>query len=321
MEIAQGIHRIQAPLGNRIVCTYLLVGSQRSMLIDTGIASVPEGYIIPYMEQIGFDPANLTYVLISHADFDHTGGSGAMRRHAPDAIFMCHEFDRHMIEDVETIIAQRYSVYAPDHGFDESPDSKAFIRAESEHIPMDMTVRGGEVIHLGSGWRVEILHAPGHSRGHLSVYDPRSSVMIVLDAVLYNAVLTAEGEPAFPPTYRYVDTYLATTHRLQSYDLDIMATSHYPLTSGQGAINEFLGETATYVDRVKTELRAFLKAANTPPTMPEVIQNISPKVGRWPEEAAPFLTWSLTGHFERLASAKLIELGRRDRLVTAKWVG
>lgn len=320
MEIAPGIHRIEAPLGERFVCLYLLIGSQRSLLIDTGLASMIGGVLAPYMESIGFDPAQLDYVLISHADFDHTGGAAAVRALAPRAVFMCHEFDRPMIEDVETIIAQRYGQYRADHGFDETGETKAFIRKEARHIPMDLSVRGGEVLHLGSGWHIEILHTPGHSRGHVSVHDPRSRTMIILDAALWNAVLTKAGAPAFPPTYRYPETYRATIQLFQSYPLEVLATSHYPLYRGAGPIGEFLGESAAYVDRVERALRGALDREQAR-TLLEVIAEISPTLGGWSEEAGQYLIWSLTGHFEQMANAGLLEVDRRGGLVAARWAG
>ena len=51
MEIAQGIHRVEAPLGDRFVCMYLLVGDECTILIDTGIAKMPQDILLPYMER------------------------------------------------------------------------------------------------------------------------------------------------------------------------------------------------------------------------------------------------------------------------------
>ncbi|NWF70039.1 MAG: MBL fold metallo-hydrolase [Chloroflexi bacterium] len=321
MEIAPGIHRIEAPLGDRFVCMYLLAGSERTLLIDTGFASMPDAYIAPYIQQVGLNPAALSYLLTSHIDCDHTGGNAALRKIAPKAVFMCHELDRPMIEDVEVMIARRYSAYFADHGIDESAETKAWFRRESAHVPMDLSLRGGEALHLGSGWHVEILHTPGHSRGHVSVYDARSKTMIVLDAVLWNAVLTRDGHPAFPPTYRYPALYRATIQRLQSYDLELMATSHYPLSRGKGAIAEFLAESAAFVDRAETALIEQLKAANAPLTMKEIIAAVGPKLGSWPLAAGSALAWPFTGHFEELASSGQIMLGRSAGLQTARWNG
>lgn len=321
MEIASGIHRIEAPLGDRFVCMFLLVGEDATMLIDTGLASMPQDNLIPYMEQAGLDVGSIRFVLNSHIDFDHTGGNQPIREIAPQAMIMCHEFDRPMIDDVEVMIASRYSVYNADHGIDETDESKAFIRENSKQMPVDLGIKGGEVLHLGAGWYVEVIHTPGHSRGHISVYDPRSKTMLIMDAVLWNAVLTKEGNPAFPPTYRYVDTYLSSIHRISGYDLNLMATSHYPISDGTGAIDEFLGESRSFVDRVETVLRETLQKASSPMTMKEIISELSPKLGSWSDDAGSYLVWPLTGHIERLQLYGLINTGRRDSLMTVEWTG
>ncbi len=206
MEIAPGIHRIETPLADRFVCLFLLVGDECSLLIDTGVDGTPAESLFPYMAANGLDPESIGHVLISHADFDHFAGNAAVREAAPGARFMCHDLDREMVEDIERLIWDRYGEYIADHGIDDGDDAREFIRANTRTVPMDLTLQGGETIRQGGDWRVQVLHTPGHSRGHLSVYDPRSRTLIICDAALYNAVLTSDGAPAFPPTYRYVDT-------------------------------------------------------------------------------------------------------------------
>ena len=39
MEVARGIHRIEGDLGERYVCQYLLIGDERTLLVDTGPVS------------------------------------------------------------------------------------------------------------------------------------------------------------------------------------------------------------------------------------------------------------------------------------------
>ena len=319
MEIAPGIHRIEAPLGNRFVCLYLLAGSEHMLLIDTGLGAMPTDILLPYMESAGLDLGKLHYVLISHIDFDHTGGNQAIRELAPQATMMCHELDRPLVDDVELMIKERYGAYKADHDFDESDETKAFIRKNVQHVPMDLGLSGGETLHLGGGWQVELLHTPGHSRGHMSLYDARSQSMLIMDAILWNAVLTNTGAPAFPPTYRYVDTYLASIQRIAAYPLERMATSHYPLSEGAGAIAEFCGESAAFVERVETALRQLLKQTQAAMTMPEIIADLSPKLGKWPSEAGDYLIWPLSGHIERLQLYDRVETGRRDGLMTVRW--
>lgn len=75
MQIAPGIHSIEAPLGDRFVRTFALVGDQAVLLIDSGLDDTPANYILPYLQSIGVTPSQINYVLISHADLDHSGGA------------------------------------------------------------------------------------------------------------------------------------------------------------------------------------------------------------------------------------------------------
>lgn len=108
MEIAPGIHRMLAPLGERFNAIYLFRGSTASLVVDTGLAADPEGTVAPYVASIGLDPAAVRYVINTHGDFDHTGGNGPMRRLFPGAILMCGEEDRSLVESVERMITDRY---------------------------------------------------------------------------------------------------------------------------------------------------------------------------------------------------------------------
>jgi glyoxylase-like metal-dependent hydrolase (beta-lactamase superfamily II) len=49
MEVAPSIHRIEGDLGERYVCQYLLVGEERTLLVDTGLRDMPEQVIAPYL--------------------------------------------------------------------------------------------------------------------------------------------------------------------------------------------------------------------------------------------------------------------------------
>src|SRR4051812_2681639 len=69
-EVAPGIYRIESILGPRPFAQYLL-REERSLLVDTGIVSTPDEVILPAFRELGLDPADLDYVLISHADVDH----------------------------------------------------------------------------------------------------------------------------------------------------------------------------------------------------------------------------------------------------------
>lgn len=317
MEVAKGIHRIETPFGERVNAVYLFAGSERGLLVDTATDQTAAEYIGGYLNRIGYDAGKLRYVLNTHSDWDHTAGNGAIRELAPGALLACHEMDRPMIEDIERMIADRYCEFAAEHGFDETEETKATIRGGTRTVPIDLGLSGGEVLHLGGGWRVEILHTPGHSWGSVSVYDPGSAALVVGDAVLGDAVPFADGRPAFPPTYRYVDTYVATAQRTQSMAVETLLTSHYPVYD-RAAGREFLAMTRAYVDRVEAALRQAL-ASGEPKSMRQLVQELGTKLGSWPEEASAALTFPLAGHLERLRSHRLIEEQLGGDVVLFSW--
>lgn len=306
MEIADGIHRIQTPLGDRFNCVYLLVGTRSALLFDSAIGPAVTSQVEPYLARLGLEPGQLRYVVNSHCDWDHHGGNGAVRDLAPGALLCCHELDRPLIEDADLLFARRYDELAAD-GIAEPASTRPFVSANTRQVPMDVGLSGGERFCLGSGWAVELLHTPGHSRGHVSIYDPRSRCAVVGDAVLGNAVLLADGTPAFPPTYRYLDTYLATVQRLQAMAPDLLLTAHYPVYRGPDAA-EFLGETRAFADRVEAALLGELSAE--PVTMRELTERLGARLGDWPRDADQFLSQPLLGHLERLERYGLVHRTR-----------
>lgn len=320
MEVAPNIHRLQAPLGDRFVCIFVLVGKEATLIFDTGLKETPKATIEPYFKQNKLDFDKVRYIVVSHADYDHNGGNGELKALARNAILLCHELDRAQIADTRIMISDRYNAWEKDHGFESSAATAQWIMDNTSDVPIDVGLSGGERICLSNDWYVDVLHTAGHSWGHISLYDPTSKIAIIADAVLYNSVLTAEGKPAFPPTYRYLDTYTATIQRLQGMTIDTLLTSHYPAYHGSD-VAEFLGESLAYTDRVDKALAEVLAAAGKPLTLKEIIAQIHTKIGNWPPGAEMFLNFPLTGHLEQMEMYKKITLGRRDGIITYQWKG
>ena len=309
MEIAPGVHRIKCVFGeNRMVYVHLLVGDQASMLVDTGCAHNPEQEILPYMASIGLDAAKLTYIVISHSDLDHQGGNRAMKKAAPNAILMCHDLDAAWVGDTEAIIKGRYSQFEADHGIGYGDAGKDGIRKDCLSAPLDMTLSGGEHFRLGKDWIVEAVHTPGHTWGHLAIYDPRSKLLVAGEASIGSAILTDDWQPAMPPTYCYVDTYLATQNQMLAMDIAVFSSAHWPLKRGS-EVKDFILESKNFCLLVERKLLEY--AAQKPGfTLRQAIDDLSLTLGDYPPGSIQDFSYGMLGNLNSLTQRGKLVAGR-----------
>lgn len=309
MEIAQGIYQIKCIFGaGRVVFCYLLVGAEAAMLVDTGCAHNPAQEILPALNRIGLLPDHLTYILITHSDLDHQGGNAPMVAAAPQARLMCHRFDQPWVDSTEALIAGRYSQFEAEDGIGYGEAGKAGIRMQCESLPVDIALSGGERFRLGPDWWVEAVHTPGHTWGHLAVWDPRSRTLIAGEATMGTAIPAADWSPAMPPTYCYVDTYLATQDRLLSMPIDLLAGAHWPLQQG-AAVAEFIAESRTYCEHVGHRLLEHARTTGSF-SLREAVETLGPTLGRWPAATNIEFAYGMAGNLESMTKRGLLRLER-----------
>ncbi len=283
MEILPGIHRIESDLGVRIMCQYLFVGEDRTLLVDTGLSTTPDEVIIPYLEEIGLSIEDVDEVIISHADLDHCGGNRALKERHPGLRFSCGEADRRFVESSRTMLAELYCWSEP-YGFGPDEEAKASILADlGGDCPVDVGLRGGESFRLGPGWRVEALHLPGHTMGHLGVWDPKNVAAIIIDAALESGIYDREGNRLIPPRYFDARLYRNTLRTLRSMRPEHLLTAHYPPMRGREAL-DFLDRSLEFTDRVEAVVREGLEKGVT--DLRELTDLADAKLGPYPEMPA-----------------------------------
>jgi len=262
MEILPGIHRIESDFGERFMCQYLLAGDERIVLVDTGLARTPEDVIVPYLREIGLGVEDVDEVITSHADVDHCGGNRALREMNPGLRFSCGEADRSWVENNERIIAEIY-LWSEPYGFGPDEESKDWIRTElGGDSPVDAGLRGGETLRLGPEWRVEILHLPGHTPGHLGIWDPNNDAAIIIDAALETGIYDREGNRLLPPRYFDATVYQNTIRTLHSMRPGHLLTAHYPPMQGEEAL-DFLERSLDFTRQVHRVVGEGLKDGTT----------------------------------------------------------
>lgn len=277
-EVAQGVHRIESDLGPRFMCQFLLVGDERTLLVDTGLPETPAEALEPAFERVGAVP---DLVLVSHADLDHSGGKRRLRELHPRALFACHELDRRWIESSEAMVRENYLWHEP-YGFEEPGEEgrRDLLALCGGDAPVDLGLRGGETLRLDAGWRVEVLHLPGHTLGHLGVWDQRSRAAIVIDAALADGIYDRAGTKLIPPRYYDAAAYRSTIRRIRALEPELLLTSHYPVM-GRAEAREWLEGALAFTDRLEACVREGFAAGVT--DLWELTKRADAELGPFPE--------------------------------------
>lgn len=301
MEIFRHVYQIASLVADRNLFQYLFVGDN-TVLLDTGASYTPGETIYPFFKRVGVEPSRLTWAINTHADADHHGGNASLKQIASQTLLACGEQDRLMIEDPDRLYASRYNQWIPDHGVGLGlhPEASAWVRkmvGDAQRI--DQTFMGGEHIRIDDDRSLQILHVPGHSDGHLALYDPVNKAVFVGDALHGNYCPTTTGEPALPPGYYSVLAYLRTLQMLQAIEIDWIYSGHWPAFHGS-QVSEFLTESRVFVEKAAALVLKTLEKYSAGVTLRTFMDECGPALGAWPLTNQWLLMYPLHGHLLQL---------------------
>jgi len=299
-----GVHRLPAALGDRYVCLFLVVGTAAAAVIDTGVADSPAAVLAPALAALEVD---VSHILVTHADVDHSGGLATAGALAPRARAVCHPLDRPLVDSVDRMIDERYREFRHTHGIDPDPAFCDWVRANDDGGGVNAVIAPPTHIDLGDR-RLAVLHTPGHTRGHLTMVDEATGTAIVADAVMAGAVPDASGIPAFAPTYRYVADYRASCEALRRLAPARLLCSHYPVVEGPADVAAFLDETMSFTVRLEEEILGALAAASRPMRATDLIIAAAPRVRTWDAGMDWTLAQPVVGHLEDLVARGLVRV-------------
>lgn len=306
MELYPNAYQIQSLYGNRNLFQYLFVG-ESTVLVDSGIAETPEKAIFPYLDGLKIDPRALSLVITTHPDLDHQGGNSAIKNMARKALLACGEADREMVEDPHALFRLRYNFAKAEHGVGFESDEPWPDAGKPQKV--DAVFRGGEKIRIGDGWEIDVLHVPGHSHGHLALYDAKHRAAFVSDAIQGRGCPNATGEIGIPVTYYFVDTYLSTLQYFENLKIDVLYSGHWPTMRGEEA-KDFIAESRRTVEFLDEVILRSLAKHPGGLSLKELMDTVAEAVGEWPKETWFLATFPVKGHLDRLEQRNRVHIVR-----------
>lgn len=175
MEIAKGVEMLQLKFQEFIIHPILLWNDEMAVLIDTGFPGQFEDIQVE-MERVGVSVDKLKVVILTHQDIDHIGSlPDVFENGVSDIKVYAHELDKPYIEGDLPLLK--------DVHVENPPKGKV----------SDTVIDGQELPYCGG---IRILHTPGHTPGHISLYLKRSKILVAGDSMYsVNGVLGGVHAP------------------------------------------------------------------------------------------------------------------------------
>ncbi len=171
MEVVPGVYGISL----RIVQAYLIVEDGLT-LIDSGLPR-QSGRILAEIGRLGRKAGDLRHILVTHYHIDHAGSLAALKE-ASGATVYVHPEDAPYVRGDKPLPGPKAT----------GPMGKVLAsllvrlwRPVLEAAVVDREVVDGEVLPIGEG--LQVIHAPGHTPGHIALLMPAKKVLFVGDAL------------------------------------------------------------------------------------------------------------------------------------------
>jgi glyoxylase-like metal-dependent hydrolase (beta-lactamase superfamily II) len=239
-EVVPGVHRLALPLGIHGVSTvsaYLLHGDGddgRDTLVDCGIACGPggTGVLADALVAAGSALERLGRLVVTHAHIDHFGLAGEVVRHSGCELWMHRRTDLDLAKYADPDEAvDRRTVMLADHGL-YGPELTETSEGLRDWIPVMPSIGkptrlldGGEAFRAG-GRTWEVVHTPGHSPGHVCLWNSDERLLCSGDHVLQVVSPPVTFERGFDPDP--MGSYLTSLARVADLAPDLVLPGHGP---------------------------------------------------------------------------------------------
>ncbi len=225
---AEGVYRIRlkGPIGDiGHVNLYLIEKDDRSVtLVDTGFFSSADE-IIDAIQSIYGKGVKVNQIIITHLHYDHYG-SANMLAGKLSADIMLHERERIIAKVIEELYLDKGNNMVNFLQLPEKVADKVYkvIRREIEIYPKNVkTISDGDVISSSSGvWR--IVHTPGHTPGHVCLFNEEKDVLISGDHILPGETSNVAYYPA--ENYNPLLEFLKSLKKTERLSPKLLLPSH-----------------------------------------------------------------------------------------------
>lgn len=239
-EVAAGLYECPIPMPDNplaYLLAYLLETDAGLWVIDTGwntaeaIAAWED-----HLQKLGFRFDQIHKVIITHIHPDHYGlASEICRRSGAELLMSATEanFLKTRYQNVTGLLQDMGNWLAangvPSEELDDLQQASMPVIDRVNIAFPDMTLHDGDVLH-GLPWHLEVIETPGHSTGHICLYDRRQKILLAGDHVLPGITPHIGFHPE--ATSNPLEDYFASLDKLAHLEINLALPAHeYPFNN------------------------------------------------------------------------------------------
>lgn len=230
LELCPGIFRIPIPLPHnplRELNAYLIRGTERSLLIDTGFR-LPEcrQAMEQSLRQIGADKDPLD-IFLTHIHTDHMGLASELVRPGGtiyvgelDFPFTNQAWEDNYWREIDRRFLQEG--FPPEELAVTTATNPARTLGPDLDLPNYRAVKDGEVLTVGD-YTLTVLATPGHTPGQLCLWLEQEGILFTADHVLFDITPNITMWPNLPNALGH---YLESLKKVQAYPVQLALPGH-----------------------------------------------------------------------------------------------
>jgi glyoxylase-like metal-dependent hydrolase (beta-lactamase superfamily II) len=259
-EILPNLYRTEIPLPKsplKWLNSYIVKGEDRFLIIDTGFNhEVCLNAMNTTLQKLDVD-LNRTDFFITHLHADHMGLTGTLVSAGSKVYFNEHEAHKLYAQHADTegywqnildvYIANGFNVDVARKSMESHPAHKYVSKKTLDFS----VVNDGHQIEVGD-FHFKCIATPGHSPGHMSLYDAKKKILIAGDHILFditpNITYWVDMEDA-------LGQYLSSLEKVDALDVDLVLTGHRRLVHDlHGRVQELQEHHRQRLDEVLVAL-------------------------------------------------------------------
>lgn len=226
-EILPNLYRIEVPLPRnplKALNSYIIKSDGKSLIIDTGMNREEcRSVLSAGLAELDVD-LNQANFFITHLHADHLGLVSTIASNSSEIYFS--KADADIIHN-ESGAWREYADFAISNGFPEDGVQKAIqshpgVKYSAQNYREFCIVREGEVISIGD-YSFQCIETPGHTPGHLCLYEPERRIFIsgdhILSDITPNISLFSDDEDP-------LKEYLISLDKVYNYDVWLVLPGH-----------------------------------------------------------------------------------------------